>query len=117
MGATPRWKKRPPGSKWGDFGPEDQLGRINFIGPEQVRKGVAEVREGKCFCLSLPLDLPGGNVLHYARFPPRLEAVYDPQGRPRMNYPMSHLVPEALDFCSAHKVTLTLQYSTHWHTL
>ena len=41
-----RWKLRPPGSNWGDYGPDDQLGRANLIGPEQVRKGAQEVREG-----------------------------------------------------------------------
>ncbi|NCA72894.1 MAG: cyclase family protein, partial [Sphingobacteriia bacterium] len=60
---TPRWTQRPAGSTWGDWGPDDQRGRLNLIGPEQVRKGVAEVKVGKTFCLSLPLDLPGGNVL------------------------------------------------------
>jgi len=24
-----RWKHRPEGSNWGDFGPDDQLGRLN----------------------------------------------------------------------------------------
>ena len=40
----PRWKKRPEGSNWGDFGPNDQLGRVNLIGTEQVLKGVQEVQ-------------------------------------------------------------------------
>ena len=55
----PRWKKRPEGSNWGEFGPDDQLGRVNLIGTEQVLKGVKEVHEGVTFCLSLPLDIPG----------------------------------------------------------
>ena len=29
-----RWRQRPAGSNWGDFGPDDQLGRTNLIGPE-----------------------------------------------------------------------------------
>ena len=57
---NPRWKVRPEGSTWGDWGPDDQLGRLNLIDANKVRQGVAEVREGKTFCLSLPLDLPGG---------------------------------------------------------
>jgi len=53
---TRRWVQRPPGSTWGDFGPDDQLGRLNLLTPEKVRQGVAEVRDGRSFCLSLPLD-------------------------------------------------------------
>jgi hypothetical protein len=51
-----RWRHRPNGSNWGDFGPDDQRGRLNLITPEKVRQGLAEAREGITFCLSLPLD-------------------------------------------------------------
>src|SRR5450759_3768681 len=56
-----RWKQRPPGSNWGDFGPDDQRGRMNLVTPEKVLQGVAEVQTGMRFCLSLPLDYPGGS--------------------------------------------------------
>ena len=46
MTENPRWKRRPPGSTWGDWGPEDQIGRLNLLTPEKVLKGVAEVKEG-----------------------------------------------------------------------
>jgi hypothetical protein len=52
---TARWRRRPDGSTWGDFGPDDQIGRLNLITPEKVRQGAAEVRGGRTFCLSLPL--------------------------------------------------------------
>ena len=58
-----RWKHRPEGSTWGDWGDDDQLGRLNLITPKKVLEGIAEVKEGLSFCLSLPLDFPGGNVL------------------------------------------------------
>ena len=67
---TARWRRRPDGSTWGDFGPDDQIGRLNLITPEKVRQGAAEVREGRTFCLSLPLDYPGGAVLNPRRTPP-----------------------------------------------
>ena len=57
---TQRWKQRPPGSNWGEFGPDDQRGRMNYVTREKVLQGVAEVKEGISFCLSLPLDFPGG---------------------------------------------------------
>lgn len=37
--ANPRWKQRPPGSTWGDFGPDDQYGRMNLLTPEKVKQG------------------------------------------------------------------------------
>ena len=82
----PALERRPQGSTWGDFGPDDQLGRLNLITPEKVRQGVAEVREGLTFCLSLPLDYPGGNVLNPRRHPPVLRPTLR-NGRPNMNYP------------------------------
>jgi len=64
-----RWQRRPPGSTWGDWGDDDELGRINLLTPEKVLQGVAEVRAGVTFCLSLPLDLPGGTLLNQRRHP------------------------------------------------
>jgi len=64
MPENPRWKHRPPGSTWGDWGPDDQLGRLNLLTPDKVLKGVAEVMEGRVFCLSIPLDYPGGTVVN-----------------------------------------------------
>jgi len=68
-----RWKHRPEGSNWGDFGPDDQLGRINLLTPERRREGLAEAKEGIAFTLSLPLDYPGGNFVQF-RAPPVLLA-------------------------------------------
>ena len=85
---APRWVRRPDGSTWGDFGPDDQLGRLNLIGPDKVKQGVAEVREGRTFCLSLPLDLPGGNGLNPRRNPPILRPTVR-NGRPNMVYALS----------------------------
>jgi len=59
-----RWVNRPEGSNWGDFGEDDQIGRINLLTPDCVRAAAAEIKEGLKFCLSLPLDYPGGNVLN-----------------------------------------------------
>jgi hypothetical protein len=75
---TGRWKRRPIGANWGDFGPDDELGRLNLISPEIRRRAVAEVRVGRTFCLSLPLTIPGGTVVHRLRHPlawPRFSAM------------------------------------------
>ena len=67
---TKRWKQRPDGSTWGDWGDDDELGRINLLTPEKVLQGVREVQAGISFCLSLPLDFPGGTILNQRRHPP-----------------------------------------------
>ena len=69
-----RWQNRPPGSNWGEFGPDDQRGRMNWVTREKVLQGVKEVQEGITFVLSLPLDYPGGNGLNPRRHPPRIAA-------------------------------------------
>ena len=111
-----RWKHRPEGSTWGDWGDDDQLGRLNLITPKKVLEGVAEVKEGRSFCLSLPLDLPGGNVLNARRLPPVLSPTGDENGW-RFNFLTSTLNPLFVDSVSDDRVILTLQYSTQWDTL
>ena len=112
----PRWKQRPPGSNWGDFGADDECGRINLLTPEKVRQGVAEVREGLTFCLSLPLDLPGGNVLNPRRHPPVLRPTLR-NGRPNMNYRLFSDNILHTDVISDDLAVLHLQYSTQWDSL
>ncbi|MDB6002406.1 MAG: hypothetical protein JWP52_4105 [Rhizobacter sp.] len=111
-----RWKQRPPGSNWGDFGPQDQCGRLNLLTPQKVRQGVAEVREGLTFCLSLPLDFPGGSVLNPRRHPPVLRPTLR-NGRPNMNYRLFTDNALQTDVISDDLAVLHLQYSTQWDSL
>jgi kynurenine formamidase len=113
---TQRWKHRPEGSNWGDFGPDDQLGRMNLLTAEKVRQGIAEVHEGKTFCLSLPLDYPGGNVLNPRRHPPRRFATLR-SGKANFNCALAHDNPDHTDVISDDAVLLHLQYSTQWDSL
>ncbi len=108
-----RWKQRPPNSNWGDFGPDDQRGRMNWVTREKVLQGVAEVKEGRTFCLSLPLDYPGGNVLNPRRLPPRQFATIR-AGKQNFCYPMADDMPGITDVVCDDVVLLTLQYSTQW---
>ncbi len=110
---NPRWKQRPPGSNWGEFGPDDQRGRMNWVTREKVLQGVAEVKEGRSFCLSLPLDYPGGNALNPRRNPPRQFATQR-AGKQNFCYPMANENPLHTDVVCDDMVLLTLQYSTQW---
>lgn len=113
--AQRRWTVRPEGSNWGDFGPDDTLGRLNLITPARRKKAAEEVREGIAFCLSLPLDCP--NVqLNPRRFAPALD--FSMRGEdPAMNWPMQKLNPEQTDVVCDDRATLSLQYSTQWDSL
>jgi kynurenine formamidase len=111
-----RWVRRPEGSNWGDFGPDDQKGRLNLLTPEKVLQGVAEVTEGKSFCLSLPLDRPGRG-LNPARHPPRHFATIRHEGRPTHNFRMSAVIPEAIDVVNDDAVLIHTQVSTQWDSL
>ncbi len=111
-----RWTHRPPGSNWGDFGADDQHGRINLITSDQVKRGVVEVREGLTFCLSLPLDYPGGNVLNPRRHPPVLRPT-SRNGQPNMNYRLARDNAAHTDVICDDLVLMYLQYSTQWDSL
>ncbi|KDC14263.1 cyclase domain protein [Bordetella bronchiseptica E014] len=112
---TRRWKQRPPGSNWGDFGDDDQLGRLNLLTPEKVREAVAEVQEGIVFSLSLPLDMPGGNVLNPARHPPRLMPTRR-DDKPMYLHAFEH-DHNTTDVACDDMVAMSLQYSTQWDAL
>ncbi|GGC51946.1 cyclase family protein [Chelatococcus reniformis] len=113
MPTSTRWTRRPEGSTWGDFGPDDQLGRLNLLTPEKVRQGAAEVTEGLAFCLSLPLEYPGGNVLSPRRFPPVVRPTLRGD-HPNMNVRLGKDIKGATDIVSDDLVVLHLQYSTQW---
>ena len=117
---TPRWKHSPPGSSWGEFGHDDQRGRMNLVTPEKVLQGISEVREGRTFCLSLPLDVPGGNALNPRRLPPRRFAVVrDGASAGQQGFCWSYRSedPDLSDVVNDDAVLMSLQYSTQWDSL
>lgn len=111
-----RWKVRPEQSTWGDWGADDQLGRLNLIDCQKVLQGVAEVQTGETFCLSLPLDYPGGQVINKVRFPPVLKPVIR-NGEAYYNYDWRKVNPNHTDLGSDDLVILYTQYSTQWDSL
>lgn len=113
---TKRWKNRPEDSNWGDFGEDDQIGRLNLINEKKVLQGIKEVKTGKTFSLSLPLDYPGGQVLNSVRKPPLLRPVIR-NDAPYFNYHWNQLNPVHTDLGSDDAVLLYTQYSTQWDSL
>ena len=113
---NPRWTRRPEDSTWGDWGPDDQLGRLNLIDDAKRREGAAEVREGRAFCLSLPLDKPGGTILNKRRHPPELRPT-SLDGRPFFNAHFAEPGEGPTDVVCDDLAILHLQYSTQWDAL
>jgi kynurenine formamidase len=46
---------------WGRWGPDDEVGALNFLGPEQVLAAIGSVRSGKVFTLQVPMGSPQGD--------------------------------------------------------
>lgn len=113
---SPRWLRRPEGANGGDFGPNDQLGRLNLLTPEKVRQGVAEVHDGLSFALSLPLDYPGGSALNPNRYPPVMRPLLR-KGMINFNCLLGALEEGRTDVLSDDLAILHLQYSTQWDGL
>ncbi len=107
----------------GRLGDDDELGRVNLITEEKVLDGVREVQAGVSFCLSLPLDYPGGTALNQRRHPPVVAPTEDMQGTPATfyNVRMSEMPdwgdPKYVDVWADDVVTLSLQYSSQWDSL
>jgi kynurenine formamidase len=119
---TKRWTHRPDRSTWGDWGDDDELGRINLLTPEKVLQGVREVEAGISFSLSLPLDYPGGTALNQRRHPPAIAPTEDMKGNAATFYnvrmqDMDEGDPRYVDVWADDVVTLSLQYSTQWDSL
>lgn len=60
-------------SNWGRWGPEDELGTLNHVRPEDIVAASKLVRDGRAFSLSIPLDDKGpqtGGAGGFGRFNP-----------------------------------------------
>jgi LacI family transcriptional regulator len=53
----------PPHSSWGVFGPDDQVGTLNFVTSGSVAAAAQSVTHGRVFPLSWKMELPGPAVL------------------------------------------------------
>jgi len=106
-----RWTNRPDGSNWGDFGEDDQVGRMNLLTPARRLAAMREVREGIVFTLSLPLDIPT-IPLAPSRRPPVLSAARDEGGDV-----YNRRDPDGDELTCDDRVLLHTQHSTQWDSL
>jgi kynurenine formamidase len=54
---------KPARSSWGVFGDDDEIGTLNLIGPDQVRRAATLVRTGAVFSLNWALEMPDPPLL------------------------------------------------------
>jgi kynurenine formamidase len=96
-------------NNWGRWGSDDEIGTLNLITDDVVRRGVAAARTGRRIPLSLPYTSEGpqfGGVPGRINPQRTMIAIHDPQlGDPQ-------------GFCSNDDmVVMSLQASTHWDSL
>ena len=108
-----KWKQRQAGSNRGEFGPDDQLGRLNYLTQENTLKAAREIRTGKRFCLSLPLNVPTTNATNARRHPPELRPIVR-DGKIAFNLALDEVDPGNTQVNSDEAVLLYSQYSTQW---
>lgn len=64
-------------SNWGRWGPDDEVGSLNFLTSGEVLRGVAQVRHGHVFTLQRLIGSPHGDPVWPDRTPATLEMVVD----------------------------------------
>ena len=94
---------------WGRWGPDDELGTLNLLTPDVVRRGAACVKTGKTFSLALPLSEDGPQI---GMIPGRI----NPEREMLCINESSFGDPEGFH-TSDDKVTMGLQAGTHWDAL
>jgi kynurenine formamidase len=109
-----RWTNRPRGSTWGDWGIDDQRGRLNMLTTETTLRGVRTVTAGKTFSLSMPLDYPKVSLLNAARRPPVIRPTQRTDTIVNYNVDLGALDPGRTDVLSDDLAVIYLQYSTQW---
>ena len=75
----------PPGSAWGVFGDDDELGTWNLVTPRKTAEAAALVRKGAVFSLNLALDAMPARPLFWFRGNPR-HTIFDCSGGVRVSY-------------------------------
>lgn len=96
-------------NNWGRWGSEDELGTLNLITPDVVRRAASCVRIGKTFALGLPLSSDGPQT---GAVPGRINPIH------RMTQVNTSFGedPDAIAF-SDDVVEMGLQAATHWDAL
>lgn len=64
-------------SNWGKWGPDDEVGSLNYLGPEQVLAAAGLIRSGKVFTLQRLIGDPKGDPVWPGRAPAERTQILD----------------------------------------
>jgi kynurenine formamidase len=64
-------------TNWGKWGPDDEVGSLNYLGPEQVLAAAALIRSGKTFTLQRLIGDPKGDPVWPGRTPAERTQILD----------------------------------------
>ncbi|MFE9678394.1 cyclase family protein [Streptomyces sp. NPDC006259] len=95
-------------NNWGRWGTDDEIGTLNLITDEVVRRAVAEVRTGRRVPLALPLREDG---VQTGMIPGRVNPLHT------MVQINQEIFGPGTVACSDDAVTMGLQAATHWDAL
>lgn len=64
-------------SNWGKWGPDDEVGALNYLTPEVVLSAMGAVRQGRALTLQMPMADPAGDPVFPGRVPAQRFMVLD----------------------------------------
>lgn len=100
-------------SNWGRWGSEDEVGALNYLGPEQVLSAVGLVRSGKVFTLQRLIGDPKGDPVWPGRTPAERTQILDES---TWDQPDAPSYPGGLHYADD-KINAFLQGSTQYDAL
>jgi len=87
---------------WGRWGPEDQLGTLNYITPERVRKAAGLVRAGRSVSLAIPINTVAGPDNPRPAFHYMVQAYDTPNPAGQPQFALDYLACEFHGDCHTH---------------
>jgi kynurenine formamidase len=100
-------------SNWGRWGADDELGALNYLGPDELKAGMAAVRRHRSFTLGVPIASPAGDPVFPGRWAARHYMVADKAGFAAGHW---HPLPGGLEFADDY-VSGFAQAGTHCDAL
>ncbi|PVQ90177.1 metal-dependent hydrolase, partial [Salmonella enterica subsp. enterica serovar Typhimurium] len=64
-------------TNWGKWGPDDEVGALNYLTADEVLRGVGHVKSGRVFTLQRMMGDPKGDPVWPGRTPAVRTQVYD----------------------------------------
>lgn len=100
-------------SRWGHWGADDEIGALNYLTADEVKRGLASVRDGRTFTLGVPVGTSEGDAVFPGRWPAKHFMVADKAG-----FENGHWQPLAggLEFADDY-ITSFAQAGTHCDAL